>query len=170
MMIPGRSFTSVLVAIAALTWNTPQATAQGLDEAKAQLPTFTSTAEGQKADLYVYYPSVNVMVKVETSAAPDLFTDAEFGYAVGDFGSVVSEVLAQTWYQGHDQSAIASAAQQLEAEAKTMRQPFQQPGVTLAVAMDDAGVAFTYSGKAADGVTEVSFSTKVTWDQAMAQQ
>jgi hypothetical protein len=158
------------VAIAAVTWNAAQAEAQGLDQARAQLPTFTSTAEGQRADLYVYYPSVNVMVKVEASSAPDLFTDAEFGYAVGDFGAVVSEVLAQTWYQGYDQAAITSAAQQLEAEAKEMRQPFQQPSVTLAVAMDAAGVTFTYSGKAADGVTDVSFSTKITWEQAMAQQ
>lgn len=169
-MTSGRFATSGLGALAAIALSVSLAAAQGLDQVRAQLPAFSSGAEGQKADLHLYYPSANVMVKIEVSAEPALFTDAEFGYAVGDFGSVVAEVLAQTWYQGYEQSAVTAAAQQLEAEAKEMRQPFQPPSVTLAVAMDESGVTFTYSGKAVDGVTDVSFSTKVTWAQAIAQQ
>jgi hypothetical protein len=166
-MAIGRFFA---ISLALFAGSASLAVAQGLEQARAQLPRFTASAEGQTAELYVYYPSVDVMVKLETTAAPGVFSDVEFGYVVGDFHSVVSEFLASSWYSGYDEATRSSAARQLEGEAKWMRQPFQQPGATLATALDTAGVTFTYSGRAADGTGEVSFSNKWSWAEVAAQQ
>jgi len=54
------------------------AAGQGPDQVRAQLPNFTSGAEGQKTDPHLYYPSANAMVKIGVSAEPGL-SDAEFG-------------------------------------------------------------------------------------------
>ncbi len=134
------------------------------------MPVFTSGTDGHTAELYVYYPSVDFMVKLETTAAPDVFTDVEFAYLVGEFHSVVTEFLTSAWYSDLDEVTMASVAQQLEDDAKPMRQPFQRPGASLAVGLDSSGIIFTYAGQAADGAAEVSFSAKMTWAEVMAQQ
>lgn len=164
-----RLFAPVAIAVLGWAW-TPLLHAQGLEDARARWPVFSSDAVGQKAELYVYYPSADFMVKLETTATPGLFSDVEFGYLVGDISSDLSELLAASWYQGQDVATITSAAQRLDDEAKTMRQPFQQPAATVVVAMDTVGLAFTYSGRAATGVGEVSWSIGATWAEIAAQQ
>jgi hypothetical protein len=148
--------------------STAVAQAQGIEDAKAKLPVFTTEAVGQKAEQHIYYPSVNVMVKIEATAISGLFSEVEFGYLVGDFESVVAQILAEAWYSGYDEASIAGAARQLQDEAKTMRQPFQPPVVTLSVALDAAGVTFTYKGRTPEG-SEVSTSFNLTWAQIVAQ-
>ena len=143
--------------------------AQGLEQARAQFPVFSSDAEGQASDLYAYYPSVDFMVKVETKAPAGVFSDAEFGYLVGAFHSVVTEILANGWYAGHDEATLAVVAATLEAEAKTMKQPFQPPTTTLSMIFDTSGITFTLSGQSPEGAGEVSFTTKMTWEETLAQ-
>ena len=75
-----------------------QAFGQGLREARRQLPVFKADEQGQHAQLFVYYPSVDAVVKLEVAADPGVFSDSEFGYLVGDMHSEVSGVLASAWY------------------------------------------------------------------------
>ncbi len=158
-----------LVAFTVLGLSGQVAWAQGLEEARNELPVFSSGDEGQRAELYVYYPSVDYMVELEMTSEFGLFSDIEFGYLVGGVHSFVNDFLVSAWYGNLDEASMAAAVQQLEEEAKPMQKPFQQPGAKLAVAFDESGVGFTYSGQATEGGAEVSFSAKMTWAEVMAQ-
>ncbi len=157
-----------LVVLAALIASPPALQAQGLEDAKAKLPSFTPTAEGYRAELYMYYPSADLMMKLEASAAAGLFSDFELGYLVGSLEVIASQFLANAWYGDYDEATIASAAQQLYSEAKTMKQAFQPAKATFGVAMDAAGLTVNFAGVAADGVTMVSTSVKLTWAEVLA--
>ena len=148
---------------------TPAAHGQGLEAARALLPSFTSGEAGQRADVYIYYPSVDATVKLETAAAAGLFSNVEFGYLVGDLESNMTELLVGAWYGELDELTTMQTVNDLDSNKKTMKQPIQSPVATVTTELTTAGVGLTYSGINAEGI-EVSFSVKFTWQQVMMAQ
>lgn len=138
-------------------------------ELRQQLPTFQTTEDEHRAELHVFFPSVNVMAKLESRAASDVFTPEEFGYLVGEFHSVIASVLAESLYPQEDARTLASVRDQLEAEAKPMRRPFQKPDVVFGMALDRKGLQLEVSGQSAER-GEYSFTTEWTWAQILARQ
>jgi hypothetical protein len=141
-----------------------QARAQGLDKLKQEFPAFELGEDGQSSVWYVFLPTQDIMVKLEVSAEPGVFSNTEFGYLAGGLAEDVPEMVVEAlWSEDLDDNGKTLAAKVIEDEAKTMRVPFQDVDMGFAFDMDSLGLDWRFTRE--PGTPAVT--QRMTWEEVL---